>query len=97
MLCLPSQILRRTVRVDGGRLKLECGELRGRAGRQVEDVLFWDGDQLLGFLGLYAFGSPAAELAGMVDPRRDGAVSAPLSLMWHCGCVVRGGMKRHCW
>jgi len=64
----------RTVQVDGGRLKLEWGVLSARTGRDVEDVLWWDGDRLLGFLGLYAFGPPTVELAGMVDPaaRRQG-------------------------
>lgn len=59
----------RTIAVDGGRLKLEWGTLRARTGRDVEDLLWWDGDRLVGFLGLYSFGSPAVELVGMVDPR----------------------------
>ena len=69
-----------TVGVDGGRLKLEWGVLNARTGRDVEDLLWWDGDQLLGFLGLYAFAPPTAELAGMVDPdaRRRGIASALL-------------------
>src|SRR6185437_9776028 len=29
---------------------------------------WWDGDRLVGFLGLYGFGAPTVELAGMVDP-----------------------------
>lgn len=64
---------RRTIEVDGGRLKLEWGVLRSRSGDKVEDLLWWDGDRLLGFLGRYSFG-PSVELAGMVDPaarRRD--------------------------
>jgi len=70
----------RTVGVDGGRLKLEWGVLNARTGRDVEDLLWWDGDQLLGFLGLYAFAPPTAELAGMVDPdaRRRGIATALL-------------------
>lgn len=70
----------RTVGVDGGRLKLEWGVLSTRAGRDVEDLLWWDGDKLLGFLGLYAFAPPTAELAGMVDPdaRRRGIATALL-------------------
>jgi len=59
---------RRTVAVDGGRLKLEWGVLGDRTGHQVEDILFWDGDRLLGFLGMYGFAVPTVELAGMVDP-----------------------------
>lgn len=60
---------RRTVEVDGGRLKLEWGVLRERSGIQVDDLLWWDGERLLGFVGLYSFGGPpTVELVGMVDP-----------------------------
>lgn len=70
----------RTIAVDGGRLKLEWGALESRSGEAVEDLLWWDGDRLLGFLGLYSFGLPAVELAGMVDPqaRRHGIGTALL-------------------
>ncbi|MDQ3454095.1 MAG: GNAT family N-acetyltransferase [Actinomycetota bacterium] len=57
----------RVVRADGGRLKLEWGTLRARSGEVVRDLLWWEGDRLLGFLGIYSFGS-TPELAGMVDP-----------------------------
>lgn len=63
-----AKLEQRTLAVDGGRLKLEWGVLNARAGRDVEDVLWWDGDRLLGFVGLYAFSPPTVELAGMVDP-----------------------------
>jgi ribosomal protein S18 acetylase RimI-like enzyme len=71
---------RRVVAADGGRLKLEWNALRQRAGLDVEDLLWWDGDRLLGFLGIYAHGAPVLELAGMVDPghRRRGIGSALL-------------------
>ena len=71
---------RRVVEADGGRLKLEWNALRHRAGDRVEDVLWWDGDRLLGFLGIYAHGAPELELAGMVDPsaRRQGIGTALL-------------------
>lgn len=71
---------RRTLAVDGGRLKLEWGTLRRRSGDAVEDYLWWDGDRLLGFLGKYGFGGPKLELAGMVDPdaRRRGIATALL-------------------
>jgi ribosomal protein S18 acetylase RimI-like enzyme len=60
---------RRVVAADGGRLKLEWGDLRSRTGRRVDDLLWWDDDgRLLGFLGLYAFSAPTVELTGMVDP-----------------------------
>src|SRR5437660_1370056 len=58
----------RVVAADGGRLKLEWGVLRARSGLEVEDLLWWDGERLVGFLGLYAFGPATVEIAGMVDP-----------------------------
>ena len=71
----------RTIEVDGGRLKLEWRVLNTRPGRDVEDILWWDGDRLLGFLGLYAFAPPTVELAGMVHPaaRRRGIATALLA------------------
>ncbi|GIF22165.1 ribosomal protein S18 acetylase RimI-like enzyme [Actinoplanes tereljensis] len=62
----------RVVAADGGRLKLEWNALRNRSGQAAEDVLWWDGDRLLGFLGVYAHGAPELELAGMVDPAARG-------------------------
>jgi GNAT superfamily N-acetyltransferase len=64
---------RDTVVADGGRLKLEWGVLDGQSGNDVHDLLWWADKRLLGFLGLYEFGSPV-ELAGMVHPsaRRHG-------------------------
>jgi len=58
----------RVVAADGGRLKLEWGALRTRAGEDVEDLLWREGDRLRGFVGLYAYGSSPVEIAGMVDP-----------------------------
>ena len=90
--CLPPRALdaiaeleRRVIDVDGGRLKLEWGRLRGRSGDRVEDLLWWEGDRLVGFLGIYGF-ETCPELAGMVDPdarRRGigtGLVDAAISL-----------------
>src|SRR5438270_14021474 len=57
----------RVLAADGGRLKLEWGVLRDRAGQGADDFLWWDGGQLLGFAGLYAFEPPVVEIAGMVD------------------------------
>lgn len=67
------------VEADGGRLKLEWGRLRRRSGDRVEDLLWWEGDRLVGFLGFYGFGS-SVELAGMVAPdvRRRGIGTALL-------------------
>jgi ribosomal protein S18 acetylase RimI-like enzyme len=60
----------RVLAVDGGRLKLEWGTLRGRDGTRDHDFLWLDEDRLAGFLGIYVFGGGEAELAGMVDPGR---------------------------
>ncbi len=70
---------RLVVDADGGRLKLEWGTLRARSGDQVEDLLWWEDGQLLGFLGMYAFGS-SLEVAGMVAPaaRRRGIATTLL-------------------
>lgn len=43
------------------------GQASGRSGKRVEDLLWWEDDRLLGFVGLYGFGS-SLELAGMVAP-----------------------------
>jgi len=69
----------RVVEADGGRLKLEWGTLRRRSGDRIEDLMWWEGDRLLGFLGLYGSGS-SPELAGMVSPeaRRRGIGGALL-------------------
>jgi ribosomal protein S18 acetylase RimI-like enzyme len=68
----------RVVAADGGRLKLEWNALRHRAGRDVEDLLWWSDGRLAGFLGIYSHGAPVLELAGMVDPefRRRGIGTA---------------------
>lgn len=74
-----AELEREVTAADGGRLKLEWDSLRGRSGDRVEDLLRWEGERLLGFLGIYTFGDPA-ELAGMVAPdaRRRGIGSALL-------------------
>jgi len=71
---------RRVVAADGGRLKLEWGVLRSRDGDRISDFVSWQGDRVVGFCGIYAFGGPV-ELAGMVDPnlRRQGIGSALLA------------------
>jgi ribosomal protein S18 acetylase RimI-like enzyme len=69
----------RVIEADGGRLKLEWGALRRRSGECIEDLLWWDGDRLVGFLGFYGYGS-SLELAGMVAPdaRRRGIATGLL-------------------
>jgi ribosomal protein S18 acetylase RimI-like enzyme len=70
---------RRVIDVDGGRLKLEWGALRDRSGDRIEDLLWWEGARLVGFLGIYGF-ETVPELAGMVEPdaRRRGIGTALL-------------------
>ena len=60
---------------DGGRLKLELGHLSTEV---VDAALEWDGDRLVGFAALYAFGPPDVEVGGMVAPgaRRRGIGTA---------------------
>jgi hypothetical protein len=53
-----AELGRQVTEADGGRLKLEWGALRQRRGDRVEDLLWWEGDRLLGFLGIYGFASP---------------------------------------
>jgi len=62
-----AELERSVVAADGGRLKLEWATLEARSGEQVEDLLWREGERLVGFLGLYAFGA-FLELAGMVAP-----------------------------
>jgi ribosomal protein S18 acetylase RimI-like enzyme len=74
-----AELERQVVEADGGRLKLEWDNLRGRSGDRIEDLLWWEGERLVGFLGIYGFGD-SPELAGMVAPdaRRRGIGSALL-------------------
>jgi ribosomal protein S18 acetylase RimI-like enzyme len=74
-----AELERRTIDADGGRLKLEWGVLTD-PNRNIEKIFWWDDDQLLGFVGIYAFGPPTVELAGTVDPtaRRRGIGTALL-------------------
>ena len=67
----------RVVAHDGGRLKLEWGVLPTD---RVVPLLAWEGEQLVGYAGIYVFGPPDVEVAGMVDPvvRRGGVGSALL-------------------
>jgi ribosomal protein S18 acetylase RimI-like enzyme len=55
--------------------------LRARPAERTQDLLWWDGDRLLGFVGLYGFSAPTVELAGMVAPaaRRGGIATALLA------------------
>lgn len=82
---------RRVVAVDGGRLKLEWGTLRSRTGDRVEDLLWWDGERLVGFAGLYAHGGLVTEIAGMVDPAaRRAGIGARLLDAAVTQCLQRG-------
>ncbi len=72
-----SALEQRVVAHDGGRLKLEWGVLPTD---RVVPLLAWEGEQLVGYAGIYVFGPPDVEVAGMVDPvvRRGGVGSALL-------------------
>jgi ribosomal protein S18 acetylase RimI-like enzyme len=67
---------------DGGRLKLEWRALRTRKQDDVNDLLWYEGDQLTGFCARYAFGD-LPEATGMVDPayRRRGIGRALLEAL----------------
>lgn len=86
-----AELERQVVDADGGRLKLEWGTLRSRGRKLVEDLLWWEDGQLLGFLGLYNFG-PSTEMAGMVAPtaRRRGIATALL----HAGLDLSRDLQR---
>ena len=62
----------RVVAVDGGRLKLDRDGMRDRPDGAVEDFLWWQDDQLVGYLGFDTWGGRSIELAGMVDPAARG-------------------------
>jgi ribosomal protein S18 acetylase RimI-like enzyme len=66
------------VSADGGRLKLEWPALE--SGDRVEALLWLEGRELVGFLGLYAFIPAPIEMVGMVAPgwRRRGIGTALL-------------------
>ena len=66
-----AELEQQVIEADGGRLKLEWEALRRRRGDRVENLLWWEGDRLLGFLGIYGFES-SPELAGMVAPEARG-------------------------
>ncbi|HWD68929.1 MAG TPA: GNAT family N-acetyltransferase [Solirubrobacteraceae bacterium] len=59
---------RRVVAADSGRLKLEWGTLRSRPADEVRDLLAWEDNRLVGFLGIYGHSWKHLELTGMVDP-----------------------------
>ncbi len=54
---------------DGIQLKLNWSMLKERSGKEYSDFLFYEEDQLVGFLGIYQFQSTEAEISGMVHPK----------------------------
>jgi ribosomal protein S18 acetylase RimI-like enzyme len=83
-----------TIEHDGGRLKLEWGALTSRPDDEVRDLLWWDGGELVGFAGRYAFGSETPEVAGMVHPsRRRHGIGATLLDAMTALCRERGDRR----
>jgi ribosomal protein S18 acetylase RimI-like enzyme len=83
-----------TVAADGGRLKLEWGALRSRPVDEVHDVVWRERGELVGFAGLYVFGSMTPEVTGMVHPshRRRGIGTALLDEIVRL-CADRGDAR----
>lgn len=86
-----AQLEAAAIATDGGRLKLEWGALSNRPAAEVHDLLWWVDDELVGFAGLYAFGSTTPEVTGMVHPahRRRGIATALFDAMVRL-CGERG-------
>ncbi|MHB1685055.1 MAG: GNAT family N-acetyltransferase, partial [Bacilli bacterium] len=66
---------------DNITLKINYDTLRTRPDDEVNDFLYYEREELIGFLGLYQFNSHEIEISGMVHPayRRKGIFSALLS------------------
>lgn len=66
---------------EGLTMKLNWGRLRRRPTGQVNDFLFFEEDELAGFLGLYSFSPTEAEVSAMTHPdyRRRGIFGRLLS------------------
>lgn len=70
---------RRVVAIDGGRLKIEWGDVRNRAPGRTNDLLWVEENRMLGFVGIDHHGGPAVELVGAVDPdARDRGIGTAL-------------------
>ncbi|MDF2680641.1 MAG: family N-acetyltransferase [Brevibacillus sp.] len=54
---------------DGIDLKVNPEMLEKRSGEHTEDFLYYEDDQLIGFLGLYVFHGGEAEASAMVHPK----------------------------
>jgi ribosomal protein S18 acetylase RimI-like enzyme len=76
---------------EGIALKLNWNMLRDRKGNLTNDYLFYADEKLVGFLGLYHFGSVEIELTGMVHPdyRRLGIFSQMFEL------ALKAARERH--
>lgn len=84
------RILQQECEREGFTLKLNWETLRSRNGVNKNDFLHYDGLKLVGFLGLYDFGSKA-EMCGMVHPdyRRQGIFTKLLEE------VIRSAVERN--
>ncbi|MCR8642352.1 GNAT family N-acetyltransferase [Paenibacillus sp. N1-5-1-14] len=63
-------------------MKLNWSMLRERSGDVVNDFVYVDNGQIIGFLGLYSFGTVEIEVSGMVHPdyRRQGIFTKLLKM-----------------
>lgn len=55
-------------RAEGLKMRLNWPSLRRRSPYEINDFLYYDGQELLGFLGLYQFATHEAEASAMVHP-----------------------------
>ncbi|MBP1996032.1 GNAT family N-acetyltransferase [Paenibacillus eucommiae] len=62
---------------DGIKIKLNGDMLRERSRSEINDFLYYDQGELIGFIGIYSFISTEVEISGMVHPdyRRGGVFS----------------------
>lgn len=62
---------------EGLNMKLNWEMLTSRTGFEADDFLYYEGDRLIGYLGMYEFGRDEIEITGMVHPdfRRRGIFS----------------------
>lgn len=76
---------------EGLNLKLNWEDLRLRAADETNDFVYYRQGVLVGFLGIYIFGSQRAEISGMVHPAaRRGGIFRALLQAAQAECARRG-------